>query len=698
MRQHSGNTNDLRPLKRRSDKSLGASKKPKQSDTKRDGEAFRENRSRSSSEDYEESSPNYASDCLTPSDVDQGFFRLWIEQPSWSPIMLDEHGWKTAINHTGKKVPLTLRTIESYYRRHIVLGKRFGKFTNYLLIDIDTGSPYHPNNGSIKPILAAMECLGLCRYILIRSSTSEGLHIYFPLNESVNAWGLACLADAALAAHGITVASGQCELFPNKKSLNAEHNGHRLPLQDGSFLVDDDFCPFSNHLADFLQHWQLASDYQDNETLLRALVTKTVPTPEADTIGIPVVTAPQVRHQPTNRTNPALPPIRWTRRYQSNRILRELVNYGDRYLGLKTIDDLAAWVKAVAPQLDGYNEFASPKSKKDIELGTWPRRWAKSHFKSAWKFKTGGSNHNAEVAAEAKRRIFDSLARLCVDVDIAFSTLHRYAKEISKIWYGLTIGWSTFKKHEAEIREYVKRTGKVGLSRGFVEDVNSFSSEPVLSENAGPELRTEKLAYKLLTLRCVVSAYSKVFSNAHTSKSEAVQGGYEHGKTTAKQPSKSAVSDATLIAAENSPVEVTGADEKEQKSTTEQPKGLTVGQQVRITMPGGSLDGIETKVIARALNVLGQPVYQLDYQRQGQTISLPPECLQAIQTKNTAVPKETEIAATTAQLAQVLGKTCPFVGPGLWTVKRSEVTSKAWKLLCELSGRSGNETGSPATG
>ena len=680
MRQHSDNTDDLFSVERRSNKFFNPSKKTKQHSLKCDHSTSSEK------------------DRIAFNDVDQGFFRLWIEQPSWSPIMLNEHGWKTAVSHTGKKVPLNLKTIESYYRRHIVLGKRFGKFTNYLMIDVDTGSPYHPNNGSIKPILAAMESLGLCRYVLIRSSTSEGLHIYFPLNEPVNAWGLACLADAALAAHSVTVASGQCELFPNKKSLNAEHNGHRLPLQDGSFLLDDDFCPFSNHLGDFLQHWQLASNYQDNETLLRALVTKTVPTSEADTIGIPVVTAPQVRHQPTSTANPALPPIRWTRRYESNRILRELVNYGDRYLGLKTIDDLAAWVKAVAPQLDGYDEFASPKSKKDIELGTWPRRWAKSHFKSAWKFKTGGSNHNAEVAAEAKRRIFDSLARLCVDVDIAFSTLHRYAREISKIWYGLTIGWSTFKKHEAEIREYVKRTGKVGLSRGVVEGVNSFSLEPVLSKNVEPELRAKNFASKLLTLRSVVSAYSNVFRDAHTSKSGAVQGGYEHGKTTAKQPSKSAVSDADSIAVEDSPVEVSGADEKEQKDTTKQPKGLTVGQQVRIAMPGGSLDGIETKVIARALNVLGQPVYQLDYQRQGQTISLPPECLQAIQTKNTAVPKETEIAATAAQLVQVLGKTCPFVGPGLWTVKRSEVTSKAWKLLCELSGRSGNETGSPATG
>ena len=140
----------------------------------------------------------------------------------------------------------------------------------------------------------------------------------------------------------------------------------------------------------------------------------------------------------------------------------------------------------------------------------------------------------------------------------------------------------------------------------------------------------------------------------------------------------------TSIAAENSPVEVTGADEKEQKDTTEQPKGLTVGQQVRIAMPGGSLDGIETKVIARALNVLGQPVYQLDYQRQGQTISLPPECLQAIQTEAKALPGKRIIQATAAELIQVLGKACPFVGPGLWTVKREDLPPTAWRQLLGL--------------
>ncbi|MGB3670532.1 MAG: hypothetical protein WA984_10500, partial [Phormidesmis sp.] len=100
----------------------------------------------------------------------------------------------------------------------------------------------------------------------------------------------------------------------------------------------------------------------------------------------------------------------------------------------------------------------------------------------------------------------------------------------------------------------------------------------------------------------------------------------------------------------------------------------------------GSLDGVETQVIAQTADVLGQPVYRLAYQRQGQAVTLPAECLQVVEAtgKEKAVPGEAVIRATAAQLLQVLGQACPFSGPGLWTVKRSEVTTKAWCRLLKL--------------
>ncbi|PZO13834.1 MAG: hypothetical protein DCF25_15545, partial [Leptolyngbya foveolarum] len=233
-----------------------------------------------------------ANSALTPAVVPEPddtarFFDLWLAQPSWSPILLTQRGWQTVINPSGKKVPLVLGTIESHYRRAVaILGKRFGRLTNYLMIDVDINSLFHPRNGGLKPILDAMDALGLCRYLLVRSSASGGLHIYFPLAEPVSSWGLACAAHAALTAHGVEIIGGQCELFPNKKSFNAEHNGHRLPLQNGSFLLDDDFSCISNEKACFVNYWKTAATHQDNETLLLALTGKVVFTPVPTTPAV----------------------------------------------------------------------------------------------------------------------------------------------------------------------------------------------------------------------------------------------------------------------------------------------------------------------------------------------------------------------------------------------------------------------------
>ncbi|MFK8186368.1 MAG: hypothetical protein AB8B99_23580, partial [Phormidesmis sp.] len=183
------------------------------------------------------------------SEADHPFFALWTTCQSWSPILKKPSGWITIVNGSGKKVPLVTGSVESHYRRELILGKRFGKLTNYLMIDVDRGSPFHPRSQGIDPILEAMESLGLCRYLLIRSSESGGLHIYFPLAEPVSAYGLACAAHSALTAAEVRIAGGVCELFPNKKAFNAEHNGHRLPLQAGSFILDEDFRCAGNDKA-----------------------------------------------------------------------------------------------------------------------------------------------------------------------------------------------------------------------------------------------------------------------------------------------------------------------------------------------------------------------------------------------------------------------------------------------------------------
>ena len=227
---------------------------------------FVTNPSQNQSSQTPASSPPSPAICQQQEDTTR-FYELWTILPSWSPIIKKADGWITIVNPSGKKVPLVFGTVESHYRRDIILGKRFGKLTNYLMIDVDINSPFHPRNGGIEKILAAMEALGLCRYLLVRSSASGGMHIYFPLAEPVSAWAIACAAHAALTAAGVTIAGGICELFPNKKAFNAEHNGHRLPLQDGSFVLDDDFNCISNNKAVFLRQWQLCAAGQGTKQL-----------------------------------------------------------------------------------------------------------------------------------------------------------------------------------------------------------------------------------------------------------------------------------------------------------------------------------------------------------------------------------------------------------------------------------------------
>ena len=615
------------------------------------------------------------------------FYDLWLAQPSWSPILLTKNGWITVKGSGDKQIPLTFRTLDSYYRRGHIIGKRFSKLTNYLMIDIDINSSFHPDNGGFHIILVTMERLGLCRYLIVRSSASGGIHLYFPLPEPVNSWQLAYTTHSALTANGIHIIGGQCELFPNKKSFNAEHNGHRLPLQDGSFLLDDDFSCISNDKADFLRRWQTAAANQDEETLQLALSGRAIHSPLSTPVELPpVVTTPQRLRSPTARITHVIPPIAWTRFGQSNEVMRELVNYGDRYGGYKNSTALAAWIKAVAPQLPGYQMFASPKSKLDIEQGTWPKRWAESHFNSVWKYKVGGSDHNANVARDAKHRLFAALAKSCIDLSIGVTQLWKVISETSAVCFDKGIGWKTFAKYKDEVLAYIKYTGDLGLSSRDSEAVNSFSLERAGAQDAERELPEKKRYTQLLTLRCVIAIYSNAFASFTTPKNGAELRGGITAKTMADLPQGAVDIQTVSKELASRPIEtVKGPVEGSERVGLAQ-TGFSAGQPVRIVMPGGSLDRIEAQVLAQTVDVLGQPVYRLDYQREGQTITLPAECLQPVAINDTALPGEAIIRATATQLIQVLGKACPFVGPGLWTVKRDEVSAKAWGQLCRLVG------------
>ena len=177
---------------------------------------------------------------------------LWAEHPE--PKKRPE--WKTESTHL-----LTDRMIQ---KGEYLYGVRFGATTQYLLTDVDARSAYHPNKDplAIARLLEALEPLGLVECIIVRSSDSGGLHLYFPFEEAVLSWAIALVAKSLLEGKGFKLRGGQLEIFPNPKPATESpinYNGHRLPLQQGSYLLNKDWEPiFSSHHA-FVQQWQFAA-------------------------------------------------------------------------------------------------------------------------------------------------------------------------------------------------------------------------------------------------------------------------------------------------------------------------------------------------------------------------------------------------------------------------------------------------------
>ena len=170
--------------------------------------------------------------------------------------------WQTESRH-----PLTDRLI---IQGAYLYGVRHGSNTCYGLIDIDKGSPYHPQRDpmAIARIRDALEPLGLVASLILTSSDSMGLHIYFPFAEEIPSWQLALAVTTLLENAGFKLRPGWLEVFPNRKPFSPDgsfslFNGHRLPLQQGSYLLNDDLQPVaSSHLA-FVKQWHTAAAHND---------------------------------------------------------------------------------------------------------------------------------------------------------------------------------------------------------------------------------------------------------------------------------------------------------------------------------------------------------------------------------------------------------------------------------------------------
>ncbi|MBD2037745.1 hypothetical protein H6F76_22585 [Leptolyngbya sp. FACHB-321] len=286
----------------------------------------------------------------------------------------DRPDWKTEDRH-----PLSDRLLqEGAY----LYGVRFGKQTDYLMLDIDPGSLYHPHSDrfAIPRLLAALEPLGLVETVIVTSSYRGGIHLYLPFQKRQETWAIAQSVSVLLANAGFKLKPGQLELFPNPKPFSETpslYAAHRLPLQAGSYLLNRDFQPIYGDQTTFVQRWQFAQHRNaiDSYTLKRVLQQ-----------------VKRKRYKLSGKAEKFLHDLNievlagWTDSGQTNYLLgriamREYIfGHVQRGSAPLTGEDLAAAICEVARALPGFDSYCSHQADLEQRAMFYTRSIQSSHY------------------------------------------------------------------------------------------------------------------------------------------------------------------------------------------------------------------------------------------------------------------------------------------------------------------------------
>lgn len=296
-----------------------------------------------------------------------------------------------------------------------LVGVRFSHQTTYGLIDIDKRSPYL-NPKAIADIRSALETIGITRTLLVRSSFSNGIHLYFPLEASVPTFDLAVAVEQCLKAQEFTLAGGILEIFPNAKTygihIKVEYNGHRLPLQpcSGSCLLDDNLNPMGDSLEHFLREWATAAAGQDWNLLQEALPrAREARKQEQCQRSLSPITAEWRADLESDLSQG------WTGRGQTNHLLRTIACYGIVFEKLEDVEALTTHIVNTAIQLPGYRQYCGHQHEIHKRAGEWARCALKLYWPAGSRRKTKRLDQksiNQQRAEDAQQRIQTAVKQL----------------------------------------------------------------------------------------------------------------------------------------------------------------------------------------------------------------------------------------------------------------------------------------------
>ncbi len=340
---------------------------------------------------------------------------LWAQHPNPG----ERPDWQTESRH-----PLSDRLLQ---QGAALYGVRFGPTTRYCVLDVDKGSAYHPTRDRFawRRLIEALEVLGLVQAVICTSSYSGGLHLYFPFDTEQKTWAIALAVSTLLENSGFKLAPGQLEVFPNCKAYvtSGEHslyNGHRLPMQAGSYLLNQDLQMIWGNQETFVQHWQFAQQRNSLDTKALDRILKA---------------ARRRQFRVTGKADKFLNDLNaeieqgWTGSGQTNRLLGRIamrsyifghVLYTDKPLeGNALVHDIVT----IAQALPGYSDWCQHQHEVEKRAQDWRLAIEQSHYfhygtdKRPAEFSPdqpdeSEPNWNQQREAEARARIQQAVADL----------------------------------------------------------------------------------------------------------------------------------------------------------------------------------------------------------------------------------------------------------------------------------------------
>ncbi|MEP1079262.1 hypothetical protein NDI52_28030 [Leptolyngbya sp. PL-A3] len=296
----------------------------------------------------------------------------------WAPVPLPGHPveWQTETRH-----PLSDRMIE---QGNCLYGVRFGKETNYAMLDIDINSTYHPKRDpfAIRRILESFEEFGITHSLIISSSYSGGIHIYLPFAQAQKCGSLAMAIETLVELKGFKVAPGQLEIFPDPKPYIANstpqlYNGHRLPLQSGSYLLNGDWEPSYSSQAEFVRRWKFCQEHNEVTNAAIQQILKTYRRRQCRVSA----KATKFLHDLHTEIEQG-----WSDHGQTNRLLgrialREYI-FGHILAGVAPLEgvDLVQQIVKVATALPGYGEWCRHQHEIHKRAEEWARSIERSRY------------------------------------------------------------------------------------------------------------------------------------------------------------------------------------------------------------------------------------------------------------------------------------------------------------------------------